>query len=127
MARLVAAGVRLAPEGTGLRFWSATPLPPELRELIVAHKPAILAALSVWCSQRALALQTEADGLVADAGVSGHDPEISAAAERCVDAHRAKDMPGVRLACLTIAKRVHSLTVSRIASDAEERKPSRTA
>ena len=105
LATLVNAGVRLAPNGPNVRYWSPAPLAPELRELIVAHKAAIIAALSIWCPKRALRLQVETDGLVADLGVDGTDPEIVAAAERYSAARDASDMAGVRLAVFAIEVR----------------------
>lgn len=109
MARLQAAGVRVSPNGANVRFSSPGPLAPELRELIVANKAALITALSVWCPVRAAQLQDEADGLVAELGVSGTDPEIAAAAERFHEAYQAQDMAGVRGAVHAVIDRAKRL------------------
>jgi hypothetical protein len=92
-----------------VRYWSPVPLSPELRELIVTHKAAIIAALSIWCPKRAVLLQVEIDGLVAELGVSGTDAEIVAAAGRYSQARDANDMAGVRLAVFAIERRARQL------------------
>jgi hypothetical protein len=112
IARLTAAGVRVSPNGAKLRYSSPEPLSRELRSLLVEHKEAIIAALSVWCPRRAEALEQEADAFVEQAGV-GTDPEIAAAAAECVAAHGRKDMGTVRLACHKIADRVKALAAVR--------------
>ena len=113
MAHVTTAGIRLAPDGRNVRYWSPEPLAPELREMIIAHKAELIAALSVWCPKRALLLEQETDELVERLDVPGRDPEIVAAAARCTESHFAKDMGGVRLACLTIEKRARALASQR--------------
>jgi hypothetical protein len=111
MARVTAAGVRLSPSGADLRFSAPGPLAPELRELIVAHKEAFVAALSVWCPRRAELLQHETDTLIAGLDC-GNDPDIAAAAARCVEAHAREDMATVRLMCHLIADRIKKLAAT---------------
>lgn len=105
MARLAKAGVRLAPDGSNLRFWAPEPLVPELRDSIVAHKPALLTYLAIWSGPRAIALEQEADALIERLGVSGADPAIQEAAAKCAAAGVAKDMAALRLAVFEVETR----------------------
>jgi len=58
----------------------------------------------------------ETDGAVESSGVSGTDPEISAAAAECVRAHGASEMVGVTAACRRIRARVKELETAKRAS-----------
>jgi hypothetical protein len=84
-------------------------LAPELRELIIAHKAELIAYLSIWSSERAIALEHEADSLVEALGVPGTDRLIQAAAARCVEAHQRRDMADVRRNCHMIEDRARLL------------------
>lgn len=117
MARLTEAGVRVAPDGPNLRCWCDGPITTELRELVVEHKPALIAALSVWCSKRAAMLEDDAYALLERLGVSGSDPEITAV-ERYSAADFAHDMLGVRAACFDLERRARSLAAQRDAGGA---------
>jgi hypothetical protein len=52
----------------------------------------------IWDATVAIALMTAADDLVERLGVYGSDPDIQTAADRVVDAYRARDLPEVRQA-----------------------------
>jgi hypothetical protein len=66
-------------------------------------------AIVPWDQQAALSLLDAANGLVERLGVSGTDPEIQAAAARCVEAHGVKDMAGLIEACRVMEERAKRL------------------
>jgi hypothetical protein len=113
LTRLAAAGVRLSPDGQSLRYWSPQPLPPELREDIIRHKSELLEYFGIWNGKRAHMLAAEADALVESLGVPGTDPEIAAAADRCVAAGTRQDMAALRAACFAIEERARALAAHR--------------
>jgi hypothetical protein len=113
MKILADAGVRIAPDGPNVRYWSPTPLTPELRELIANNKPALLAYLAIWSQKRATALGHEADVLVEKLDVPGTDPDIQGAADRYVTALESEPMAGVRLAVFQMEMRARFLAAQR--------------
>ena len=118
LARAQSEGVSLWPDGTSLHYRAPDRLAPDLRDLVVANKPALLARLAAWDAAEASRLEFATDGAVADSGVSGRDAEIAALAGECVAAHHVCDMPGVRRACALIAARVRQLSAKRTAEAA---------
>jgi hypothetical protein len=112
LTELAAAGVRIAPDGANLRYWSPTTLSPELREEIVRDKAGLLTYLAVWNGKRAHTLAAEADALVESLGVPGTDPMIAAAADRCVAAGTRRDMAALRAACFAIEDRARQLAAA---------------
>ena len=62
-----------------------------------------------WDRDEAIRLMFDVDSVVAESGASGFDPEIQAAAAECVEANRAKNMPGVMTTCERIRARVKQL------------------
>ena len=112
MTRLTAAGVRLSPNGANLRFSVEGALAPDLRELIIAHKAELHAALSVWCPKRALVLSEEVTALIERLGVSGRDAVIQEAAQQYAAAANNHDMAAVRAALHTIEGRARKLAAA---------------
>ena len=85
-----------------------------MRELIVARKPAVIAAASIWDAKRANLLEADADAQVGERlSVPGTDPEIAAAVARCVEAHHANDMAALRLAVFEIEGRARAIAAQR--------------
>jgi hypothetical protein len=109
LGALAGAGIHLAPNGSRLRCWSNEPLSQEMRATISAHKPAILSYFAIWNLNRAIALASEADGLVAELDVPGTDPEILAAVECYSAAFFAHDMLGIRAAVFAVEMRARAL------------------
>lgn len=113
MALCREAGVRLSPDGANLRCSSSEPLTPELRNLIVVNKAAIIASLSIWDARRAGSLFNEAYDLMVKLGASGMDSEIAAANTRHTEAYANQDMAGVRAACHAIVDRARKLAATK--------------
>ena len=103
------AGVSFWPEGSGIHYRAPGPIPVPLRELVVAHKSALMAFLAIWDAVEASRLEYAADSLVEALGVNGRDPVIDEAASRCVTAHYACDMAGVRRECAMVEDRARKL------------------
>jgi hypothetical protein len=73
----------------------------ELKAALAAHKAALLllvSPLEKWGATLARRLMFEADGLVEQLGVNGHDPRIARLAAVAVDAQMRHDLRGVRAA-----------------------------
>ncbi|MBY0456758.1 MAG: hypothetical protein K2V38_05440, partial [Gemmataceae bacterium] len=104
-----AARARFWPEAGGLHYRSPGPLPPALRELVLANRDALLARLGEWDGAEASRLMRAADDLVGELGVSGADPAIQEAAALCVGAHHREDMAGVRKGCALVEDRARKL------------------
>lgn len=101
-------GVSCTIEGDSLRVKgpkSAAALGSE----IIARKAEVLAYLAGWNLEVARDLMFEADGTVERLGVSGRDEVISAAADRYIEAVRARDMAGVAAACEAVRARATQL------------------
>jgi hypothetical protein len=92
-------GARLWPDGGNVHYRAPGPLSAELRELVAAHKPALLVALATWDGAGAVRLQHLADGVFAACGCSGRDPMAFTLAGQVVAAAGRADMAGVRCGC----------------------------
>lgn len=102
--RAVATGVHLWPDAGMVRFTAPGPIPADLRDLIAAHKPALLVYLAEWEPARAIDLMTATDAAFDALGVPGTDPAVVAAADRAAAALRRRDMPALRMACAELLR-----------------------
>jgi hypothetical protein len=107
--RVEAEGARLWSDGGSIHYRCPDPISPELRALIIANKPALLASLAVWDASEAMRLEHAADGFVERLSVPGSDSVLQELAGRCVEAHFAHDMTGVRATCALIEDRARKL------------------
>lgn len=113
LATAAAARVRLWPENGSVHYRSPSPLTPELRAAILAHKPVLLELLAKWDGTEASRLCADADGLVCDLGVSGADEEIQKAAALAAWGLYCEVMAGVRMGCALVEERARKLAAAK--------------
>jgi hypothetical protein len=116
LATIEAAGIRLWPEGDSIHYRTPYAIPPDLREAIATNKPALLDVLTDWDAKEAIRLEFAADGEVERLGCRGNDPEIQEQARRSVEAHRWRDMAGVRAGCARVEARARELDAAKQAA-----------
>ena len=109
LADLEAIGVRLWTEAGGIHYRPPNSIPANLRDAVVANKPALLVALAEWDGPAALRLMHLADGVVEACGSCGDEREIQAHAGRLLAAYLAGDMTGVRKNCALVEERARRL------------------
>jgi hypothetical protein len=111
IAVAAARGVRVGVRDGRLTIRSAAPAPDDVKALVRAHRPALLAYLAAepWDLAAALHLMDQADAAVEQSGVSGTHPEVRAAAAAVCAASAAKDLAVVRAACAAMTTAVRRL------------------
>jgi hypothetical protein len=113
-----AAGVWLWPDGEFIHHRAADVITPELREAIIANKPAILEHLRVWNAKEAIRLQEIADGTVESLGVDGRDHEIRIAAYEAFASSVFELMGGTRGGCAKVIARAKQLAAGNAKKNA---------